>query len=58
MPEVTPEAKAQIEQAYAAFRASLQTIAHEHRVTVGELLTQLDQKHVEDLKKRVDSTKD
>ena len=56
MPDVTPEAKKAVEQAYATFRAKLKTIAHEHRVTVGELLTQIDQKHVEQLKKQVDST--
>ncbi|HVM90507.1 MAG TPA: hypothetical protein VMU11_01240 [Verrucomicrobiae bacterium] len=58
MAPLSDDAKQQIEQAYAKFRASLKEIAHEHRTTVGDLLTQLDQKHVEDIKKRVDSTKE
>jgi len=56
MPDVTPEAKKAVEQAYATFREKLKAISHEHRVTVGELLTQLDQKHIEQLKKQVDSS--
>jgi len=53
MAPLSPEAKKQIETAYATFQAKLKTIAHEHRVTVGELLTQLDEKHVEALKKQI-----
>ncbi|MEI7512793.1 MAG: hypothetical protein WCK01_05050 [Candidatus Uhrbacteria bacterium] len=53
MAPLTPEAKSQITAAYKKFEAKLKTIAHEHRVTVGDLLTQLDKKQVEAIKKRI-----
>lgn len=53
MAPLTPEAKSQITAAYKKFEAKLKTIAHEHRVTVGDLLTLLDKKQVEAIKKRI-----
>jgi Spy/CpxP family protein refolding chaperone len=55
MPDLTAEAKQQIETAYKTFEAKLKTIAHEHRTTVGDLLTQLDKEHVEALHKKLET---
>jgi predicted DNA-binding ribbon-helix-helix protein len=58
MAPLSDDAKKQIEEAYASFRATLRDIAHEHRTTVTDLLTQLDEQHVEDIEKRIQSTKE
>ncbi len=55
MSEVTPEAKKKLVEAYAAFERSLRDIAHEHRLTVSDLLHQVDEKYVEKLKERIQS---
>lgn len=54
MPDVSPETKAEIRKAYEEFEASLRRIAHEHRVTVSELLHQVDEGYVKKLKERIE----
>ncbi len=56
MTELKPEAKEEIKRAYESFEAALRTIAHEHRLTVSELLAQLDQKHIEAIEARLHSS--
>lgn len=54
MADVTPETKKQIADAYAEFERSLRKIAHEHRVTVSQLLDEVDQAYVGKLKERIE----
>ena len=58
MPDVTPDAKKKIADAYAAFEKSLRDIAHEHRLTVSDLLHQVDEKCVDKLKERIEKESD
>lgn len=53
MGELSPETKKKIADAYTAFERNLREIAHEHRLTVSELLHQVDEKYVDKLKDRI-----
>ncbi len=54
MPDVTPETKKQIVDAYAEFERSLRKIAHEHRMTVSQLLDEVDRTYIGKLKDRIE----
>lgn len=54
MPDVTPETKKKIADAYTAFERNLREIAREHRLTVSDLLHQVDEKYVDKLKERIE----
>lgn len=50
---LTPEEKQKILEAYKDFQKQLREITHDHRSSVGEILSKIDQKQIEALEQQI-----
>lgn len=52
-PTLPPQAKQKIVAAYKQFQKTVKTISHTHRQTVTTVSLKIDQKHIDDIKRKI-----